>query len=865
MRPWPKLPRPFLATLALLLAAASVLYGAIWMYDVRHLRAPVELGYNRTTSLSNVDLYDPRTHSIPVFDVISGSPAERAGLRAGDRIVGVNGQPLITFAPIEDAYNLGHPGDRIDLTVERPGEAKPLTLHGIFRAASSFPSLSASENRIRSSAAQVTGSFPVLFIIVGFVVLFLRLEDGNAWLLALLFCGFVAAPNFINPGAVPPGLRAFAFAYRSVFNGLLCSLFYIFLAVFPVRSPLDRHFPWLKWVALFLGVSSSHPSLQSDHLGFPVWLTKLVGNHASTILLLSTRYGLIALGLISLAQSSLSSSVPLDARRKARVIFWGTLVGVTPIVLERFAVDVFGFHPSFWFDTALVLVLFVYPVSFAYAVVKHRVVEIPVLLRLSARYVLVQRGFIFLLFIAAGCAIVLFTQVFSKYVRGDPNVGMTLSAVFGIALVWVSAPLVKRGTQRIDRAFFRSAYDARIILQDLAERSRIVTNRSELAVLLEHHVNKALQPKTFACYVEAGDSQLELQSGKAPPGTEVLPLSLSGLDRLAAYGKSWEVTNLKDGTPEALSLIGPLNPECLVPILRHDDRLSGLLVLGPRLSEEPYSSEDKHLLDSVASQAGIALENIALAEKMAERLEADRRVARDMEIAREVQARLFPQTMPPLETLDYVGTCIQARIVGGDYYDFLNLGPGRLGVVLADISGKGIAAALLMANLQANLRSQYAVALEDPQRLLQSVNHLFYENTPDDRYATLFFADYDDATRCLRYANCGHNPPLLLRASGELERLSATATVLGLFKDWNCAIQEIVLRPGDTLLIYTDGITEAADANDEEFGEARLEKIMRAHGREAVNDLLSHIVEAVQKFSGAEQSDDLTLLIACSR
>jgi hypothetical protein len=245
--------------------------------------------------------------------------------------VGVNGQPLVTFVPIEDAYNQGHPGDPIDLTVERPGEAKPLTLHGIFRAASSFPSLGPSGDRIKSSAVQVTGSFPVLFIVVGFAVLFLRLEDPNAWLLSLLFCGFVAAPNLLNPGALPPGLRVLAFAYRSVFNGLLCSLFYIFFAVFPVRSPQDRRFPWLKWVALLLGVCSSHPSLRSDSLGFPAFFIKIVGDHASTILLLAIRYGLLALGLISLAQSSFSASIAPDARRKARVIFAGTLVGVTPV------------------------------------------------------------------------------------------------------------------------------------------------------------------------------------------------------------------------------------------------------------------------------------------------------------------------------------------------------------------------------------------------------------------------------------------------------------------------------------------------------------------------------------------------------
>jgi catechol 2,3-dioxygenase-like lactoylglutathione lyase family enzyme len=168
----------------------------------------------------------------------------------------------------------------------------------------------------------------------------------------------------------------------------------------------------------------------------------------------------------------------------------------------------------------------------------------------------------------------------------------------------------------------------------------------------------------------------------------------------------------------------------------------------------------------------------------AAKIESDRRTAQELEIARQVQARLFPQTLPPLKTLDYAGVCIQARHVGGDYYDFLALGNQRLGLVIGDIAGKGIAAALLMANLQANLRSQFALARDEPQLFLQSVNRLFFQNTTDSAYATVFFADYDDTARRLRYANCGHLAAIVLRHNGEVERLHATATVLGLFEEW---------------------------------------------------------------------------------
>jgi serine phosphatase RsbU (regulator of sigma subunit) len=245
----------------------------------------------------------------------------------------------------------------------------------------------------------------------------------------------------------------------------------------------------------------------------------------------------------------------------------------------------------------------------------------------------------------------------------------------------------------------------------------------------------------------------------------------------------------------------------------------------------------------------------------AEKIEFERRAAHELEIARQVQARLFPQTLPPMANLDYAGLCLQAHHVGGDYYDFLNLGRDRLGVVLGDISGKGIAGALLMANLQANLRSQYAIALDEPERLLQSVNTLFFDNTPDNAYATLFFAEYDAQTQRMRYANCGHLSALLLRGDDSLAKLDSTCTVLGLFKEWSCAIAECRLNSGDTLAIYTDGVTESFNSAKEEFGEPRLIDALRRHRALPSCELLATIVNEVQQFCPGEQFDDITLIV----
>ena len=249
----------------------------------------------------------------------------------------------------------------------------------------------------------------------------------------------------------------------------------------------------------------------------------------------------------------------------------------------------------------------------------------------------------------------------------------------------------------------------------------------------------------------------------------------------------------------------------------------------------------------------------------AQKIESDRRAAQELEIAKQFQSRLFPQIHPEAKTLEYAGLCLPARQVGGDYYDFLDLGQHQLGLVIGDVSGKGIAAALLMANLQANLRSQSSLALDDPKRLLQSVNRLFFENTTDSSYASLFFAIYDDRSQRLRYANCGHLSGLILRADNAFQTLDSNGGLLGLFTEWDCAIAECTLHPGDVLALYTDGITEASDPNGKEFGEECLIERLRQHRDQPCQSALEAITSEIRGLNPTEQYDDITLILAKCR
>jgi sigma-B regulation protein RsbU (phosphoserine phosphatase) len=240
--------------------------------------------------------------------------------------------------------------------------------------------------------------------------------------------------------------------------------------------------------------------------------------------------------------------------------------------------------------------------------------------------------------------------------------------------------------------------------------------------------------------------------------------------------------------------------------------------------------------------------------------QSKRRARTELELARHVQQKLFPQRSVQLKTLDYAGQCLPAREVSGDYYDFLDLGNSCLGFVLADVSGKGIAAALLMANLQACFRSQSELALTNPVALVGSINKLFFDSTPVEHYATMFFGVYNDTTRTLTYVNGGHLPPMLLRAGGELERLEPTGTVIGMFRDWHSDQQRIQVGAGDTLVMFSDGVTEAGTENDQEYGELRLLSILQTGRHDKISRTVDRIVDSVHAFSSGRQSDDLTVV-----
>jgi len=308
-----------------------------------------------------------------------------------------------------------------------------------------------------------------------------------------------------------------------------------------------------------------------------------------------------------------------------------------------------------------------------------------------------------------------------------------------------------------------------------------------------------------------------------------------------------------------------LGTELLLP-LPGRNRLMGVMALGPKQSEAAYSKSDLHLLQVLATQTGMALEVSELAHSLAHEAAQRERVNREIEIAREVQERLFPQEMPKLPGATVAGHCRPAQGVGGDYYDVFPLQDGRLGLAIGDVSGKGISAALLMASLRASLRG---VTLDNPRdfaKLMDKVNRLVYEASADNRYATFFFGALDPVTRVLECVNAGHNAPLVLRqkpgGGSEILRVEADGPVVGLLPFAPYSEQSLQLQPGDLIVTYTDGISEAMTHADEEWGEERMMAAAASAREGNAEEVLRKIFAEADKFTaGAPQHDDMTVLI----
>jgi serine phosphatase RsbU (regulator of sigma subunit) len=370
------------------------------------------------------------------------------------------------------------------------------------------------------------------------------------------------------------------------------------------------------------------------------------------------------------------------------------------------------------------------------------------------------------------------------------------------------------------------------------------------AVLLEKSPGEVYRSVATGCAVPAAGLLVGRLRGYPYP----LPLTPGDFEtwsRWAAAEKPGHTAEIESLRSSGAALV--------VPLLAKNG-IAGILLLGPPVGRAEYGAAEKRALRNCAGQFALMIENARLTDRMVEQ----ERLNRDLQLAVEVQKRLFPDKPPASATMALAGMSLPARSVGGDYYDFLDLGGQRIGIALADVAGKGVAAALIMSVVQASLRILATEENLSLATLAARMNRYLHRSTGSNAYATFFYGQIDERTRQLRYVNAGHNPPCLLRCAADqsIEELPAGGTVIGLFPQSSYEESAVDLRPGDVLIAFTDGVPEAQNPQEEEFGEERLKDLLRRSAHLPVAEIASTIASELKAWiDNAAQYDDLTFIL----
>ena len=802
-----------------------------------------------------------------------GPEAYKAGVRENDVVAGVNGQPFTGLAVFGEAMAKAKPGDTLEITLRAPGSNTERT------AKIPLTTPSRTINWAVAAVIMLKVVLPVFSILLGFWVAFVRPRDISAWLLIGVLLGLC---NLFAAGTESWGrwVRDLAEFYRDGCNGAwpLCML--LFGLYFPQPFPHNRAQGWVRLAKYVIA-----PVVIVDAV---VSIAIRIGEieRYATVSRLATLWdrlgavlfwlGLIAIGSFFASISFKSrTAVSPDAKRRLRLLYVGTTVSMTPTFILIVIAQIKGGELEQVFPKWLVLVslalLLLFPITLAHVIVVQRALDMRVVIRQGLQYALAT-GAIRVLQVALTAG-VLFMAINMASSHGSLAQKTSMIAL-GVFLVLMVRRAADRLRKWIDHRFFRDAYNAEQILEALGDEVRTIVEKRPLLERVATSIAESLHiPRVAVLLEDGGFYRPAFALGFAGALDVALPDSGATVG-LLKQGAGPERVYFDDEeswvNESALSEnerrnLASLQPQLLLPLMAKHNLL-GIISLGEKRSEAPYSGTDLRLLKSVASQAALALSNAELTSAIAVEIGRREKLNREIEIAREVQERLFPQRLPEIAGLDYFGRCRTALGVGGDYYDFLALPDGKLGVALGDVSGKGIAAALTMASLQASLRADAMRAGNDIAGLITRVNQMLYDASTEDRYATLFYAQYDPATRRLSYVNAGHCPPILLRnpaKNGSVERLDqAGGTVVGLLKDCAYEQSEASLAPGDLLVIYTDGFSEAMNPDLTEWGEERLiESIVGCAGLPAQGGI-ARIMEAADAFAaGAPQSDDMTLVV----
>jgi sigma-B regulation protein RsbU (phosphoserine phosphatase) len=843
-------------------------------------------------------------------------PTFQAGLRENDRVIEAynirgKGQRIQGLFAFGSALRNTRKDEPWILLIQRPSGAQELSII--------LPPQTDSKPPPNDRFLQfwISIILPCIIVASAFFVGFSRPKNKSSFLACLLLLSLSSVISTSrNIYTYPAGLREISLTLQIAETALAGYFFLRFYLLFPVRSSIEIKYPRLKSAALILVLTGLATALFREFtksISFARF-HPLQGFYSFTeIILRDLSIVLFLLGAISLLWNRKNSETQDEGRRTTLLMLGSFFLLISYFVLWKYTSTEFT-GASLWLAAIAVISGICFPLFLAYSVLEHRVFGMRVITRRGIQYLLESHGayIIAAALIFTGLYLTVGAATFHLEVSATPGFGWRLGAMaalaFGLAMM---LPRISRGVlPHIEQKLFADAYNAHRILRDLSRAIQRQPIKPEMLIdLAISQINRALSIDRLAVFLRGAKivdpspdtdetrefsiawirrkgvdyqcceirdrsesekhrmvSAEELKEFFIPSDSLVVKEILEKLNdprALEFYREEKNsvtnnaLTSEESQSENEKSIFRQLNTQLVVPMIT-SKQLVGFLCLGEKPSEEPYSREEKELLLGIAYQMAVAIDYSQQSDRIAEQ----EKLRREIEIAKQVQSQLFPQRVPGMKTLDYMGVCKAAREVGGDYYDFMEIGPGRLGFVVADISGKGISAALLMASLQALLRSHAALHGDRAELLVWDINRLMHSSTANGKYASLFYGFYDDLSRLLAYVNAGHLPPILYKKDGSVVRLKTGGMVVGMMPDTAYRQEIVKLEPGDILLIFSDGISEAMNMKDQEFGEERLISLIAPLAELSANSISESILKSIADYVGAApQHDDSTLVV----
>jgi sigma-B regulation protein RsbU (phosphoserine phosphatase) len=524
---------------------------------------------------------------------------------------------------------------------------------------------------------------------------------------------------------------------------------------------------------------------------------------------------------------------------------------------------------------------------------KIRRIPLGFIISSTVRYLLVANGFRFVqaLAIVGALGFLLTGSRLAAIDRYGNRADIVASIIVTIGTVGLLTLLNRHVKRLLDRAFFRAPYDAQEILTQIVEVLPTLSKTGQLVKFAGDKISEALHPETVTIFLndETANAYVAMYSSDVSrrddsPAARRRNLFINYNQPIVQQLKRSQFLTFTvpaNGTGSVFGETIPLDQRgpaltvlhaSLLVAITFKGRLHGVMSLGKRMSGLAYSELDKRLLLGVANQIATFIENMKTIDHFAEYERSTHQLA----MAAEVQRHLLPAEGLATDRIEIYGTSVPALSVGGDYYDYFDLDDRRLGIAIADVAGKGMAAALLMSTVQASLRCQLISKERSLSDVVSSMNRLLRRSTGDSGFVTFFLAAFDSATRTLTYVNAGHNPPIFVRDAAApaavvqslaqqpvIKLLPTGGPIIGTFLNEPYEQETIQLQSGDTLLLYSDGVTEAVNTDGVEFGEQRLRQVLVEWLHLPAYETATRVITSVIEWQGgARQHDDITVLVA---